>query len=67
MPESTYVRATFGVFELRPGRKPVLHVGGRIEHFDRDFGHDYTTSEIRAYAAYGDWKSVSEKEFNECG
>ena len=55
-----WVAAPFGVFELRPGRKAILHPSRKE--------HDYTVAEIRVYACHGcagyrvGWEFVSAQD-----
>lgn len=60
-----YVQAPFGIFELRPGRPPVLHQKGTTSYYGPT-GHDYTTEEVRAWTAYSPkWNYISAQEAKE--
>lgn len=60
--ETKWVRAPFGVFELRPGRPAVLHNGRGAFAYRGVPGHDYSVEEIRGWADLGEWHYITADE-----
>ena len=57
MPDRQYIRAPFGVFELRYKRKAILWIDGKRE--PHDYAKDEILSNVRCYA---DWREITAAE-----